>query len=112
MISYISTELTIGGKMAPRPSSPFSRSLTQARAFSHGALAGAAREQVLGVLEDAVDEAEDRRHGHVAWGEPGQERTLSGGRHEQFLDADAAGFFARGFVACRTNIGTIVQRAQ
>ena len=50
--------------------------------------------------------------GHVAWGEPGQRRTLSGGVTNSSWMLTPRGLRARGFVAWSTNSGTTVVRAQ
>jgi hypothetical protein len=51
-------------------------------------------------------------HGHVACGEPGQVRTLSGGVTNSSCTLIPRGFRARGLVAWSTNSGTTVVRAQ
>ena len=51
-------------------------------------------------------------HGQVACGLPGQVRTVAGGATNSSGIPTPRGFFASGFLAWITSMGTITQRAQ
>ena len=88
------TVLAMGGKMPPRPSSPFSRSVTKATALRDRAARGAARQVRLDQPQQPVDAEEEAAPGGA--GRVGDVVALGlGRRHEQLGDPDAARVPAR-----------------
>ncbi len=82
----------MAGKIAPSPSSPFSRSVTKATARSMARLRVASRKIGLERAQHPVDAAEDLRPRATSDARPlGQCLHLVGRRHEQLVDAHALG---------------------
>ena len=101
-----------GGKIAPRPSSPFSRSVDEG---DRGSIARA--RSVFGnsgsiARKHAVEAAEETEPGRALMRRLGGHADRCGGCRNSSSMPTPRGFLARGFSAASTISGTITVRAQ